>query len=203
MHILVCDSGMGNLASVLRALRGVAPDGTTVSLTNEPDALRRADKLVFPGQGAFKACADHVEHGLREVVLERIRAGTPFLGICLGMQILFDSSEEAPGVHGLGVIAGSVRRLAATDGLKVPHMGWNLAVPSGPAHPVLPGDARHFYFVHSYACVPDDPAVVLATTPFGAPFASAVGKDNVLGLQFHPEKSQREGLALLERWMVA
>jgi glutamine amidotransferase len=194
---------MGNLASVLRALRTVAHTGATVSLTNDPDLLRRADKLVFPGQGAFRECADHVEHGLREVVLERIRAGTPFLGICLGMQILFDSSEEAPGVRGLGVFAGSVRRLAAGGGLKVPHMGWNLAIPSGAGHRVLPGDPRHFYFVHSYACVPEDPAVVLATTPFGAPFASVVGRDDILGVQFHPEKSQQEGLALLERWVAA
>lgn len=172
-------------------------------MTRDPDRVRLADVLVVPGQGSFGAFAAALdERGLREAVREKIAEGTPYLGICLGLQVLFESSAEAPGARGLGVFAGAVNRLAPgtdSDGrpLALPHIGWNLAEPRGAGSLVV--DA-HYYFAHTFAAAPADPAVVLATTSYGTSFASAVGRDNVAGVQFHPEKSQRAGLGLIARF---
>jgi glutamine amidotransferase len=209
VDIAICDVGLGNLRSVERALVRAAADArvaASVTITRDLGAIRRADKVVVPGQGAFRDCARSLEVGLGEVLKERIAAGTPYLGICLGMQVLFASSEEAPGCRGLGVFAGEVIKLhGGTDEvtgapLKIPHMGWNTARP-GVARALVPAAPEYFYFVHSYAVRPDDPSIIAATTDYGTPFVSAVAKDNVFACQFHPEKSQAAGLALLERFL--
>jgi glutamine amidotransferase len=212
MQIAIVDVGLGNLRSVERALTRAAEDagaaGVTVAITRDADAIARADKVVVPGQGAFRDCAIALgKAGLGEAVRASIARGTPYLGICLGMQVLFGSSEEAPGCGGLAVLEGEVTRLAdrAPDGerLKIPHVGWNTAEVRPGASAILPAEAIHFYFVHSFAVRPRDPAIVAATTEYGAPFVSAVAKDNVLAVQFHPEKSQAAGLALLARFVRA
>jgi glutamine amidotransferase len=180
-----------------------------VCVTSDPDVVKRSARVVMPGQGAFGDCAAALAReggALAESLRASIRAGTPYLGICLGMQVLFGDSEEAPGCAGLGVFAGSVRRFPRdardTDGrrLKVPHVGWNLAQSRGPARDVI-GTDPWFYFVHSYYVVPNDPSVIAAETEHGVSFASAVARDNVLAVQFHPEKSQHAGLGLLRRWL--
>jgi glutamine amidotransferase len=209
VDLAICDVGLGNLRSVERALVRAATDAgiaANVTITRDTDVIRRADKVVVPGQGAFRDCARSLDVGLGEVLKERIAAGVPYLGICLGMQVLFASSEEAPGACGLGVLAGAVVKLRGGDDpvtggpLKIPHMGWNHAIP-GVARALVPETPEHFYFVHSYAVVPEDPSIIAATTDYGVPFVSAVAKDNVFACQFHPEKSQAAGLALLRRFL--
>lgn len=177
-----------------------------VTITRDPDALRRADKVVVPGQGAFRDCARSLDAGLGEVLRERIARGAPYFGICLGLQVLFATSEEAPGCLGLGVFAGDVARLeggvdpATGERLKIPHMGWNVARP-GPTRGLVPAEPEYFYFVHSFAVRPADASIIAATTEYGVPFVSAIAKDNVFACQFHPEKSQAAGLALLVRFV--
>ncbi|HVH48021.1 MAG TPA: imidazole glycerol phosphate synthase subunit HisH [Labilithrix sp.] len=210
MRIVTLASGVGNVRSVVRALERVTVHAqpTSIVTTADPEVIRGADVLVVPGQGSFGAFAAALDSGLRETLLERIRAGVPYLGICLGLQILFDESEEAPGARGLGVLRGSVRRLTPgvdpTVGraLPLPHMGWN-RVALREEHE--PGGAlvapAHYYFAHSYAAAPAEPDVTLSTTTYGAEtFTSSVQRDNVVGIQFHPEKSQSAGLSLLERF---
>lgn len=204
MATVVCDTGMGNVFSVVRALEHVGAPSVTVSA--DPDAIARADRVVFPGQGAFRDCAAALSRdgqGLGDAIRAAIRRGTPYLGICLGLQALFQSSEEAPGATGLGVFPGAVVRLPsgvdeAKAPLKIPHMGWNEARPVR-EHAIL-GPAAYYYFVHSYAVAPADRSIVAATTTYGADFPSAVASDNVVAVQFHPEKSQHAGLALLARF---
>lgn len=205
MRIVVCDPGLGNVRSVLRACEVAAGaarrSGVRVELSGEPDAVRAADALVVPGQGHFGAFAEAMKGGLGDALVEKIRSGTPYLGICLGMQVLFDTSDEAPGERGLGLFRGHVARLApAVDPetghpRPLPHVGWN-AVEGA----VAPSGARHFYFAHSYVAAPEDDALASGLTDYGGRFVSAVARDAVLGVQFHPEKSQRAGLALLERF---
>jgi imidazole glycerol-phosphate synthase subunit HisH len=190
VRVVVTEHGVGNVRSVVRAVARVAPSAEIV-VTGDPDAVRTADKIVVPGQGSFGAFAKAMHGGLGAALAESIAKGTPYLGICLGLQVLFDESEEAPGEKGLGIHRGRVKRIAAGD-LALPHIGWNSVSPEG----------RFFYFAHSYVAVPEDPSIVAGTTEYGEPFASVVRKDNVLGVQFHPEKSQREGLALLERFFA-
>lgn len=196
MTPVVVDTGLGNLESVVRALRRAGAEAT---VSRDPSAIAKADALVVPGQGAFRDCTRALDAGLGEALREAIARGTRYLGICLGLQILFRSSEEAPGCAGLGVFAGRVVKLRGRPGLKVPHVGWNLAEPARPS-PWLEAP-EHFYFVHSYVAAPDDASLTLATTTHGERFVSAIAKDNVLAVQFHPEKSQRAGLALLERFL--
>jgi glutamine amidotransferase len=205
MRIVVLATGVGNVRSVLRALEHAAPNAGAVEPTRDPDVVRRADVLVVPGQGSFGAFAAALAGGLDEALRERVRSGTAYLGICLGLQVLFESSEEAPGARGLGLFRGAVRRLepgldAGTGRPRpLPHVGWNRAEPQGPAAAELV-PAAYYYFAHSYAAVPEDPSLTIATTEYGAAFASAVAEGNILGVQFHPEKSQRAGLALLTRF---
>ena len=212
MRIAVCDVGLGNLRSVERALReATRGQRIDVEVTGNPARVRTADRVVMPGQGGFGACARALAGALGDAVREQVRGGRPYLGICLGLQMLFASSEESPGCPGLGVFDGEVVRLRegtdeATGGaLKIPHVGWNEADPAGGERGLLsPGAAQHFYFVHSFVVVPRDPVVVAATTEYGGHrFVSAVSSKNVFACQFHPEKSQRAGIALLERFVAS
>jgi glutamine amidotransferase len=203
-RIAVADLGSGNLRSVAKALIAV---GAEVVVSADADVVARADKLVVPGQGAFGACAAGLDRGggaLRQAVRDFISAGRPFFGICIGMQLLFDSSEESPEATGLGILPGHVRRFTDRPGLKIPHMGWN-RTRRGPAADVGVGvaDGGFFYFVHSYYPDPARAEDVALTTDYGAPFCAAVARDNVFGTQFHPEKSQAAGLALLRRFASA
>jgi glutamine amidotransferase len=208
--IAICDAGLGNLRSVERALLAAttARTGVFVTVSSEPDVIARADKVVFPGQGGFGACTLGLAAGLGEAVRESIARGVPYLGICLGLQVLFGKSEEAPAAAGLGVFQGDVVRLDASldpatgAPRKIPHIGWNVVDRVTTDDGLLDREPHHFYFVHSYVVRPNDSTIVAATTEYGAPFVSAVAKDNVFACQFHPEKSQRAGLALLERFVA-
>ncbi|NLE21252.1 MAG: imidazole glycerol phosphate synthase subunit HisH [Actinobacteria bacterium] len=199
-RVAVVDYGMGNLASVAKAL---ARSGADVRVTQSAAEVRGAAGVVLPGVGAFGDAAARLEQtGLGAVVLERIAAGTPFLGVCLGLQLLFESSSEGGRRPGLGVLGGTVE-LLPTD-LKVPHIGWN-DLEWGPAGAGmargLPAPAI-VYFVHSYAALPTDPAVVAATTDYGGRVVAAVARDNVWAVQFHPEKSSAVGLQLLGNFVA-
>jgi glutamine amidotransferase len=204
-RVAVADTGSGNLRSVEKAL---ATAGADVVVTSDADALARADKLVVPGQGAFGGCVAGLDRGggaLREAVVGAIGAGKPYLGICLGLQVLFEASEEDPACRGLGVFAGRVRRFADTPGLKIPHMGWN-QTRRGPARTDVLGDTpdgSFFYFVHSYYPAPARAEDVALSSEHGVPFCAAVARDNVFACQFHPEKSQAAGLALLRRFIAS
>jgi glutamine amidotransferase len=191
--IAIVDYGLGNLGSVQKAFRHV---GAAAELTADPAVLRRAEALVLPGDGAFGATMDEIRaRGLDRLIAEAAADGRWVLGICIGMQVLFDESEEHGQNRGLGLLEGRVRRLPA--GLPVPHMGWNRLRWEHP-HPLLDGmdQGGHVYFVHSYFC-DAAPGVVVATTDYGADYAAVVARDNVLGVQFHPEKSQAAGLRLI------
>ncbi len=204
--IAIVDYGMGNLRSVHKALEHVAPAASIV-VTNDPGVVQTAKRVVVPGQGAMRNCMHELEiRGLREVVMEAA-AHKPFLGICLGLQMLFEESEEGH-TKGLNILPGKVVHFSApamitTDGqkLKVPHMGWN-QVYQAIKHPLWEGiaeDAR-FYFVHSYYVETTDAASIAARSDYPAPFTCAVAKDNIFAVQFHPEKSQLAGLTLLSNF---
>jgi glutamine amidotransferase len=201
-RIAIVDYGMGNRRSVEKALEHV---GAVVSMTRDPAELRAADGLLLPGVGAFPAAMRTLrELDLEDVLLECARGGMPFFGSCMGMQLLFESSDEHDGARGLGLLRGAVRRLDA-DGLKLPHIGWSevrWSPPAGEPHPLLHGlpDPSTFYHVHSYAPHPADREDVLGVSDYGEPFASVVARDNVFGAQFHPEKSSTHGLALLRNF---
>lgn len=208
MRIAVVDYGMGNLRSVAKALEHVAP-AARVLVTDDASEVVRADRVVFPGQGAMPDCIRELEaRGLRDAVLEAA-ARKPFLGICIGLQMLFERSEEGD-VAGLGVFAGNVvrfthQRMVGADGrkLKVPHMGWNKVHQSRP-HALWRGieqDSR-FYFVHSYFVAPVDAGLIAGTTDYPTPFTSAVSAANIFAVQFHPEKSHSAGLRLLSNFVA-
>ena len=194
--IAIIDYGLGNLRSVIR---GLEKAGAHAVITSEKDEIAAADGLVLPGVGAFHEGMDQLGN-LKETVMEATR-DVPILGICLGMQMLMDSSEEH-GIHsGLGLVPGQVKRFPRGSGQKVPHMGWNSLKVLHP-HPLLEGmQGTDVYFVHSYIIRPNNPAHVLATTEYGGPVAAVVGRDNIAGTQFHPEKSQAAGLAFLARFL--
>jgi imidazole glycerol-phosphate synthase subunit HisH len=205
--VAVVDYGMGNLQSVVQALRAAAPVGTEIVRTHAPEVVRRADRLVVPGQGGFRdAAARLAQDGLGDSVLEKMRAGSPYLGICLGLQILFESSEEAPGAVGFGWFKGSVDKLAGGPTIKIPHMGWNALELRGGGHPLLEaagGEQTYVYFVHSFHAVPTEPGVVRATVQHGDNVVTAaVARDNVMATQFHPEKSQAAGIGLLRHFLT-
>ncbi len=206
MTIAVIDYGMGNLRSVSKALEHVA--GTKpVVVTSDPEVVLAAERVVFPGQGAMPDCMRELEmRGLRQAVLEVSRS-KPFLGICIGQQMLFEHSEEGD-VPGLGIFAGNVCRFPDEkmyapngDRLKVPHMGWNEVKQS--QHVLWKDIVDHsrFYFVHSYCVQPADSSVIQGACEYGVPFTCAVGRDNIFAVQFHPEKSARDGLQLLKNFI--
>lgn len=207
VRIAVCDAGLGNLRSVKQALLAAARGELEVLVTRDPDAVASADKVVVPGQGAFGDAMRALGGGLGEALRAQVSKGTPYLGICLGLELLFDESEESPGVKGLAVFPGRARRLpggvdpATGERLKVPHTGWNVVEPVGANAPWLGASPQHFFFAHSYVVEPGVPGLVVAETEYGERFASAVARGNVFACQFHPEKSQRAGLALLERFV--
>jgi glutamine amidotransferase len=195
--IAIVDYGLGNLGSVIKAFRQV---GAETVLSGDPARLRQAEALVLPGDGAFAAAMDGVrERGLVAVLQERAEAGTPLLGICIGMQLLFEESEEHGRHTGLGLLHGRVRRFGGD--LPVPHMGWNSLHPRR-EHALLDGIAEgaHVYFVHSYFC-DAGPDVVVATSDYGIDFPAVVARGSVLGVQFHPEKSQAVGLRMVENFV--
>jgi glutamine amidotransferase len=199
-RVALVDYGAGNLRSVENALR--VAGAAHVDVTADPAVLIAADRILLPGVGAFAACMGALSalpgmiEAMEEAVLTR---GRPFLGICVGMQLLADRGEEHGAHPGLGWIGGAVRLLEPADpALKVPHMGWNEVRPATPHSLVEPGEA---YFLHSYAFHPADPAHLLAGTDHGGPVTAAVGRDNLIGVQFHPEKSQAYGLAFLSRFL--
>jgi glutamine amidotransferase len=199
LKIVVVDYGMGNLRSVSKALEHVAPEAE-VRITAEPAAIRAAERVVVPGQGALPDCMRRLsEGGARQAVLEAIGA-KPYLGICLGLQMLFERGEEGD-TPGLGVLRGNVPRFAA-GGLKIPHMGWNEVIQERP-HALWAGipDRSRFYFVHSYYPAPADAQVIAARCVYGAPFTCAIARDNIFAVQFHPEKSQAAGLQLLSNFV--
>jgi glutamine amidotransferase len=206
VDVAVVDYGMGNLRSVEQALRHVAPYAE-IAVTDDANAIASAGRVVFPGQGAMPDCMREMDaRRLRDAILQAA-SGKPFLGICIGMQMLFERSDEG-NVAGLGILRGEVVRFASEmhdaqgNKLKVPHMGWNQVHHA--RHPLWDGieqDAR-FYFVHSYYVRPYDESVVQATSDYPQPFACAVARDNLFGVQFHPEKSQAAGLKLLNNFML-
>lgn len=196
----IVDYDMGNLWSVQKALERIGASG--VKLVQDADSIARSERLIVPGVGAFgDAMAALRRYGLVEPLRAFAASGRPVMGICLGMQAFFDSSEEAPGVEGLSLIAGTVRRFPS-NGLKVPHMGWNTIELRGPSK-LLAGAAPSpaVYFVHSYYVEPRDPAAACGVTEYGSPFGSVVERGNVVGTQFHPEKSQETGLAILANFL--
>jgi glutamine amidotransferase len=202
-HIAVVDYGMGNLRSVAKAIEHVAP-GTTVSVTSDAETVRRADRVVFPGQGAMRDCMREMDaRGLRGAIVEAARE-KPFLGICIGLQMLFEHSEEGD-TPGLALLPGRVRRFPAAEmvdsagrKLKVPHMGWNEVHQSGP-HALWAGipDGTRFYFVHSYFAEPAEPGVIAGYSLYPFAFTCAAASANIFAVQFHPEKSHDAGLRLL------
>jgi imidazole glycerol phosphate synthase glutamine amidotransferase subunit len=196
-------SGVGNVRSVTRALErsvelgGMKARTAEIVVAHDPEIVRSADYVVVPGQGAFGPFARGIEGGLGDALREHIAKERPYLGICLGMQVLFESSDEAPGAMGLGVLEGHVKRLepgidpATARPYPLPHIGWNTVETKRQGE-------RYFYFAHSYAVVPADPSIVSGTTTYGSTrFATTIRRGKIIGVQFHPEKSQREGLKLL------
>jgi glutamine amidotransferase len=207
-RIAVVDYGMGNLRSVAKALERVSSHNQNVVVTADADIIADAERVVFPGQGAIRDCMVELQRLNLEPVLRRCIEEKPFLGICLGLQALMESSQEHAETRGLGILAGDVRRFPgdATDPvsgerLKVPHMGWNTVAPTRD-HPLWHGIAAdtRFYFVHSYYVAPEDDSVVAARTQYGITFSCAVGFGSCFAVQFHPEKSQQAGLALLSNF---
>ena len=197
MNVVIIDYGMGNLRNVQKAFEYIGVEGT---ISSRADDLDRAAGLVLPGVGAFGDAMHNLDAaGLTDPIRRAVARGTPLLGICLGLQLLFDGSEEMGEHVGLGLLPGRVVRFG--DQLKVPHIGWNQLdiAPDKERSPLLEGipDHSYAYFVHSYYAVPADPACVLCTTMYGLPFASVVGQGNVFGAQPHPEKSQEIGLRIL------
>jgi len=196
--IAIIDYGMGNLRSVTNALEKL---GTDAFVTRDKKAIKASRAIILPGVGAFGKCIENLsKHGLLDCIKDTKKEVKQYLGICLGMQVLFESSEEAPGVAGMGVLKGTVPRF--TGNIKIPHMGWN-NIKIEKETEILKGieNNEYFYFVHSYYCSPDDKGIVATTTPYGGEFASSVQKDNIFACQFHPEKSQSVGLKLLQNFI--
>lgn len=208
-RIAVIDYGMGNLRSVSRALQHVADDGQEVIVTSEVELIDGAERIVFPGQGAMRDCMKELSRlGLDAQIGGWIET-RPFLGICMGLQVLLETSEEDAASPGIGFLKGRVRRFPApiagseSERLKVPHMGWNNIRLEGEPHPVWKGieDGSRFYFVHSYYADPEERGLIAATTHYGVRFTSAVARGRLFAAQFHPEKSQDAGLRLLHNFL--
>ncbi len=200
--IVIVDYGMGNLKSVANAAQLL---GSSVQVSSSPAVIRKAEKIIFPGVGHFgRAVKELRAHKLFDPLKDALKQGVPFLGICLGMQILFETSEEAPGIPGFGVMRGTVKRFQSKRQI-VPHMGWNQirAKRNPTGDTLLRGikDGSFFYFVHSYYCEPRDREAIVATTLYGIDFASVIHKDNLWAVQFHAEKSQKLGLRLFHNFL--
>lgn len=199
--IAIMDYGVGNLFSVEKAFLYL---GTDAKITNDAEVLRRADKIVLPGVGAFGDCMKNLQaSGMIPVLKEQVQAGVPLLGICVGLQILFEGSDESPEAEGLGFFRGRVRKIQA-DGLKIPHMGWNSLEVRRSAKPDLfvgLPENPFVYFVHSYHAVPEDGEIVTATADYGERLTAAVAKGNICATQFHPEKSGDVGLDILKNFI--
>lgn len=196
--ICIIDYQAGNLRSVQKALEKC---GAQVIVTQHPDDLHKADKVIFPGVGAFGKAKESVEkYGFVEPLNEFLKSGKPFLGICLGMQLLFESSEENPGVSGLSLFKGMVRRFPTN--IKVPHLGWNelLQVAASPLWKNIPA-ASYFYFAHSFYIDPLDRSIIVGETDYFGRIPVAIRQNNIYGLQFHPEKSQQHGLHILQNFV--
>lgn len=199
-RVTIVDYQMGNLRSVQKALEHVGAEAT---ITNEPSAIAAADRLILPGVGAFRDAIREIrQRDLVQPIKDFIESGRPFLGICLGLQLLFDVSEEGGTHEGLGVLPGRVVRFELPADYKVPHMGWNRVKQEQVGLPIfnqLPAEP-HFYFVHSYYVKPDDGSLCWLSCDYGGNFCAAVARDNVMATQFHPEKSQADGLRLLQNF---
>jgi imidazole glycerol-phosphate synthase subunit HisH len=196
--IAIIDYGMGNLRSVTNALEKLGADAV---VTRDKKVIKASRAIILPGVGAFGKCIENLKKlELLGFIKETIEEGKQYLGICLGMQVLFESSEEAPGIAGMGVLKGTVPRF--TGNIKIPHMGWN-NVKVEKETEILKGieNSEYFYFVHSYYCSPEDKEIVATTTPYGEEFVSSVQKNNIFACQFHPEKSQKVGLQLLQNFV--
>ena len=198
--IALIDYGSGNLRSVSKALQH---EGADVRIVDSPEALAGASAVVLPGVGAFGDCVRNLqERKLWNPIQDWLTSGRPFLGICLGYQLLFEKSEETPGVRGFGFFRGSVKRFRS-DGLKIPHMGWNtLELSTNALWSGLP-ENPYVFFVHSYFPVPDDASIITSRTTYGEKFAASVARGNVAAVQFHPEKSQAVGLAMLRNFITS
>jgi glutamine amidotransferase len=198
LNVAVVDYDAGNTLSVTRALEKV---GARVYLTSDPETVLIADAVVLPGVGAFGDCVRKLkERGMDEACLETYRAGKPFLGVCIALQVFFEASEESPGVEGLGILPGKVVKFDV-GGLKVPHMGWN-ELDVVREHPILGGlSGEDFYFVHSYHPEPEEDSDLLGESDYGGRFCAAAGRENLAAVQFHPEKSSRAGLKLYENFL--
>lgn len=197
--IQIIDYGMGNLRSVQKAFESL---GQPATICTDPAALHSADKVILPGVGAFRDAIGHLHaQGFVEPIREYVAGGRPFLGICLGLQLLFDVSYEDGEYAGLGIVPGEVVRFESQPGLKIPHMGWNALEVAQP-NPLLAGipAGAHVYFVHSYHVVPRDESVVAARAFHGQSFVAMIARDNLFATQFHPEKSQKIGLQLLDNF---
>jgi len=208
LHIALLDLGVGNLRSVERAFQRASEKANVpvhVSVTTDPAVVRECDRLVVPGQGAFRDGSRSLQSNLGEAIRSAIAKKKPYFGICLGLQLLFEESEEAPGFPGLGIFSGRSVRLCSvsTDSgtVRIPHMGWNqleFTTPAPPRFPSTLGDSPWFYFVHSYHALPHDPSLVTAVVTHGPHrITAAIGHENIIATQFHPEKSQDGGLSLL------
>lgn len=200
-RIGVIDYGGGNLRNVLNVLKAVGHEG---SLVSSPENLESIDRLIFPGVGSFGDCVTDLDRKrLREPILEWLAADLPFFGICLGYQVLFESSEESPGAKGLGHFEGKVVRFDEGHGLKIPHMGWNEVSPVDPNLNVWAGapSPLHLYFVHSFYPEPTDSDLVSSTAEYGAPFAASIARGKIFAGQFHPERSQEVGLKLISNFL--
>lgn len=198
--IAIVDYGMGNLRSVSKALEHL---GVAGRVTSDPREVERADKLVLPGVGAFPAAMRELSaRGLIEPIKAVIASGKPYLGICLGLQLLFERSEEGEGASGLGILPGTVKRLSNAASLKIPHMGWNQVRSTRQTCPVLNGipEGSFFYFVHSYYADPQDRSIITLETDYGIRFPAMIWRDMLFASQFHPEKSQALGLTLLRNF---
>lgn len=199
--IAIIDYGMGNIHSVQKALESL---GSSIVVVGSAEDVLKADKLVLPGVGAFDDAMNELENkGLVKPILDYVLAGKPFLGICLGLQLFFEKSQEAQTKKGLGIIPGEVVRFSAESGLKVPHMGWNGLCVHKKECPILEGvrDSEFVYFCHCFYVLPSDRSVSAAQTEYGTRFTSIVWRDNIYGVQFHPEKSQQTGMKILRNFV--